>query len=74
MSKMGNCQFQYGKLAKQYCNKELPLQVLRSAAGYYIGTASEDGPCSRESSQYYRYHLDACNALQSGNWSQKLYP
>jgi len=35
------------------CNTHLTLQVLQSAAGYYIGTACKCGPYSRESSCYY---------------------
>lgn len=31
---------QIGYLAKLYCKVELPLQVLKSAAGFYIGTFS----------------------------------
>lgn len=38
-----------GLLALEYCGKRLPLQVLQSAAGFYIGTMDDDGPCSRES-------------------------
>lgn len=38
----------FGLLAQQYCNIELPLQVLKSNAGFYIGTADDAGPCSRE--------------------------
>lgn len=63
-----------GKLALEYCNKRLPLQVLRSAAGYYIGTASEDGPCSRESAEYFRKEGDASDALANGNWTQRENP
>jgi len=35
------------------CGKELKLEVLRSAAGYYIGTFCQQcGPYSRESGYY----------------------
>jgi len=40
----------------------LELQVLRSAAGYYIGTACNCGPYSRESG-YFRTHEDAVKVL-----------
>lgn len=30
-----------------YCQKGYRISVLRSAAGYYIGTADEDGPYCR---------------------------
>lgn len=63
-----------GKLALEYCKKRLPLQVLRSNAGYYIGTASEDGPCSRESAEYFRKQGDAEDALANGKWTQRDNP
>jgi hypothetical protein len=34
------------------CKLKLELRVLRSAAGYYIGTFCECGPYSRESGYY----------------------
>ncbi len=64
----------FGRLAQQYCAKRLPLQVLQSAAGYYIGTADEDGPVSRKSTQYFRKREQAQSALDSGDWSQKTTP
>ena len=64
----------FGRLAQQYCAKRLPLQVLQSAAGYYIGTADEDGPVSRESTQYFRKREQAQSALDSGDWLQKTTP
>ena len=59
-------------LQPQYCNRRLPLQVLKSAAGYYIGTADKDGPFTRESIQYFRKAEVAEKALESGTWSQKI--
>ena len=44
------------------CNKKLELQILQSAAGYYIGTWCDCGPYSRESG-YYRTRKDAEKAL-----------
>ena len=45
------------------CGKELPLQVLHSNAGYYIGTfCSCCGPYSRDSC-YFRYRKDADREL-----------
>ena len=61
----------HGLLAKHYCGKVLPLQVLRSAAGYYIGTADDEGPVSRESAQYWRKQEAAEHALATGDWVQK---
>jgi hypothetical protein len=64
-----------GFLAKQYCGKTLPLQVMQSQAGFYIGTANEDGlPCSRESNGYFSTREKAQKALDSGEWSQKESP
>ncbi|HBO5279269.1 TPA: hypothetical protein L4X16_006410, partial [Pseudomonas aeruginosa] len=44
---------QYGKRALAHLRLELPLQVLMSNAGFYIGTLDEEGPASRESVEYY---------------------
>lgn len=63
-----------GLLAKAYCNKHLPLTVLQSARGFYIGTASEDGPCSRESVQYWPSQDAADQALATGMWTQRSEP
>ncbi|OLP04538.1 hypothetical protein [Rhodoferax antarcticus] len=63
-----------GQLALQYCKKRLPLMVMRSAAGYYIGTCSDEGPCSRESTGYYRHQADAQHALDAGEWNQRDHP
>ena len=40
----------FGHLALNYAGKYLPLEVLHSAAGHYIGTRDHEGPVSRESS------------------------
>ena len=44
-----------GVLAKQYLDVSLPLQVLQSNAGFYLGTADDDGPCSRESVEFWGF-------------------
>lgn len=73
-------QQQFGHLANLYCHAELPLQVLKSAAGFYIGTFVRDivsdlfGPVSRESEEYFPTEEAAQEALRSGSWTQKLYP
>jgi hypothetical protein len=33
----------FGKLALEFCDEQLPLQVLESGAGYYIGTCTAPG-------------------------------
>ena len=63
-----------GALALVHCNKALPLTVLRSAAGFYIGTADEDGPCSHESAQYWTLQDKAERALATGLWTQRPQP
>lgn len=63
-----------GELAFEICGKRLPLQVLSSAAGFYLGTSDEMGPCSRESVEYWPTEVAAQGALDNGSWTQKLYP
>ncbi|WP_090140029.1 hypothetical protein [Limnohabitans sp. DM1] len=64
-----------GRLASEWCGKRLPLEILQSNAGFYIGTADpESGPCSRESVEYFPEKGVAQAALDSGNWTQKDVP
>jgi hypothetical protein len=49
------------------CRTELGNQVLRSAAGFYVGTRCECGPYSRESG-YYRTEQEAQRALDTGTF------
>lgn len=62
----------YGQLARQWCKLELPLQVLQSNSGFYIGTADGDAPVSRESVEYFQTHATAQQALQDGTWTQDV--
>lgn len=62
-----------GLLALTYAGKRLPLQVLRSAAGHYIGTF-DDGPVSRESVEYFPTDEAARHALEIGAWTQQRHP
>jgi hypothetical protein len=62
-----------GKLAKEFCNLNLPLQVLQSNAGYYLGTMDEEGPVSRES-EYFPNFLAAETALKNNTWCQRETP
>ena len=49
-----------------------PLLILRSAAGFYIGTLDDEGmPRSRESQDYYKSRIAASNALKEGNWTPR---
>lgn len=63
-----------GLLALAYVGKSLPLQVLCSAAGHYIGTFDDDGPVSRESVEYFPSHEAARHALETSVWTQRQYP
>lgn len=52
------------------CGMKLPVQVLRSSAGYYIGQwCSNCGPYSRLS-KYYRERLGAEAALKRGDYDR----
>lgn len=51
---------------------QLPLRLLKSAAGYYIGTANEHGPVSRESEEYWRSSECAQLALDHQTWTPRL--
>jgi hypothetical protein len=62
-----------GSLALASVGKRLPLQVLRSAAGHYIGTF-DDGPVSRESVEYFPTREAARHALETGAWTQRQHP
>jgi hypothetical protein len=55
--------------ANPYCDVcgLLRFRVLRSAAGYYIGTQCGCGPYSRESG-YYSNEEEALDALSYGVW------
>lgn len=66
---------QFGRLALEYCGLKLPLQVLKSQAGFYLGTRDEEGPCSRESAEYWRTKREADEALTGRRkWTQRLHP
>ncbi len=60
-----------GILAFKCCGLSLPVQVLKSNAGYYIGTEDKDGPVSRESHEYWRSFNEAELALKSRSWTQR---
>jgi len=59
-------------LAQRFLGKELPLQVLQSYAGFYIGTWDQDGPQTRESEEYYRTREAAQQAFNQGKWTQRF--
>ena len=49
------------------CLKDMENEVLRSVAGFYIGTLCNCGPYSRESG-YYRSEQEAQCALDAGTF------
>ena len=61
-------------LAKRWCNLDLPLQVLKSNAGFYIGTADAEGPVSRDSAEYWRTASQAQTALDNNAFTQRETP
>lgn len=63
-----------GQLALIYCGKRLPIKVLQSAAGFYIGTTDDEGPCSRESEEYFKNRNQAETALLHDSWTQRVEP
>jgi len=53
------------------CGKAMPIAVLSSAAGYYVGFFCPScGPYSRES-QYFRKREEAQEALEHGTWTPR---
>jgi hypothetical protein len=68
---------QYGMLAAEFGDDSylLPLQVCKSAAGFYVGTREENGePFSRESQEYWPTRQKAERALTLRIWSQPRAP
>lgn len=59
-----------GKLAAS-CGLQLQVGVMRSAAGFYLGTAEEGIPFTRESNEYWPSENAAADALKDGTWTQK---
>lgn len=53
------------------CGVKMEIRVLRSAAGYYVGTRCNEcgSPNSRESG-YYKTALDADKALKGGYYTR----
>jgi hypothetical protein len=68
---MTDSQQQFGLLA-QAIGYRLPLEVCKSAAGFYVGTRDTDGlPCSRESVEYWPQRKQAECALHGRTFTQK---
>ncbi|WP_180190207.1 hypothetical protein [Acinetobacter sp. YH01009] len=58
-----------GKIALHY-GFELEVQVLKSGAGFYIGTFDCE-PVSRESIEYFETRDIAEEALKNNTWTQR---
>lgn len=65
---------QFAALALAATGQKLPLQVLESQRGFYIGAADNEGPVSRESEEYWPSSILAGEALQHGGWTQRARP
>ena len=63
-----------GKLAKEICGVELPVAVLESQAGFYLGTEDRGVPFSRESFEYFETRDLAEAALACGKFTQRMNP
>lgn len=63
-----------GYLAREYGGERLELRVLKSAAGFYLGTFNDDGPFSRESVEYWPTIEQATQALNTDQWTQRSHP
>ena len=63
-----------GKLAKEICGVELPVTVLESQAGFYLGTVDGGVPFSRESVEYFATWNLAAAALACGKFIQRSSP
>ena len=51
----------------------LPVQVLKSAAGFYLGTLQGGSPFTRESEKYWSTAAEAASALEDGLWTARRY-
>jgi hypothetical protein len=62
-----------GQLAREYGGESLPLQVLQSARGHYLGTVLDDAPYTRESNEYWPTKDQAEHAMAIGEdaWTQR---
>lgn len=65
-----------GKLAFDIMGVRLPLEVMQSPRGFYLGTSNEAGPVSRESHEYWLSFEEAEGALEAGPcaWTQRDEP
>ena len=73
-TKIGISVERYGVLAEIFGRRKLPVRVYKSAAGFYLGTRTEDGePFTRESIEYWKKRKHAAEALLGlRKWTQRL--
>jgi hypothetical protein len=64
----------HGHLAFEGMGLRLPLTVMRSARGFYLGTFDNAGPVSRESAEYWPTEDRAEDAMATGEWTQRDHP
>lgn len=50
----------------------LNIQVLKSSAGYYLGTKNRQGVVSRESEEHWQTEQEALEAYTSDEWTQRV--
>lgn len=53
------------------CDVKLEEMVLKSAAGFYIGTQCNCGPYSRESLHYWTTRVEALHSLACDDWQRR---
>lgn len=63
-----------GRMTHEVLGLKLELQVLHSAAGYYLGTCDDGGPVARESQEYWGTYEAAQKALDDGDFLQRWEP
>lgn len=65
-----------GQIAKEFGGVSLPLEVMHSARGFYLGTCQDEMPYSRESVEYWPTYDAAEAALEAGPdaWTQRDHP
>jgi hypothetical protein len=59
-----------GHLASKH-GEPRPLQVCRSANGFYLGTLDDGIPNTHESQEYWETRQEAETALSNGMWTQR---
>ena len=65
-----------GALAREWMGLSLPLSVMESPRGFYLGTYNDAGPISRESVETWATEAAAEKALASNGegWNQRDHP